>query len=107
MRADGEAMMLVRAQLCERLDRLRALSTLRNGRDFDAGVVGVRQLAAAYGLRPVVQLVEALERAGRQKDEIGFPRALYLDRLQDAIGCSRLDEAAGEAMIASVSVRFG
>jgi hypothetical protein len=35
------------------------------------------------------------------------PRALYLDRLQDAIGCSRLDDAAGDALIASISVRFG
>jgi hypothetical protein len=35
------------------------------------------------------------------------PHALYLDRLHDAIGCVRLDDAAGEAMIASISVRFG
>lgn len=105
MRADGDAMLLVRADLCERLETLRCLSGRQNGRDFDVAVAGVRQLAAAYGLIPVVRLAEALERAGRQ-DGPGCQRRLYLDRLQDAIGCQRLDEAAGQAMIASVSVRF-
>jgi hypothetical protein len=106
MRAEQDAMMLVRADLCERLETLRSLSARQNGRDFDAAVAGVRQLAAAYGLTPVVRLAEALERAGRREGASACPRALYLDRLQDAIGCTRLDEAAGQAMIASVSVRF-
>jgi hypothetical protein len=107
MRAEQDAMMLVRAELCERLATLRILSARQNGRDFDEAVARVRQLASAYGLTPVARLAEALERAGRQGGASGCPRALYLDRLQDAIGCTRLDEAAGEAMIASVSVRLG
>ena len=107
MRAEQDAMMLVRADLCERLETLRSLSARQNGRDFDAAVAGVRQLAAAYGLTPVVRLAEALERAGRREGASACPRALYIDRLQDAIGCTRLDEAAGQAMIASVSIRLG
>ena len=107
MRAEQDAMMLVRADLCERLDALRTLSERQGGRDFETAVAGVRQLAAAYGLTPVVRLAEALERAGGREGAVACPRALYLDRLQDAIGCTRLDEAAGQAMIASVSVRFG
>jgi hypothetical protein len=107
MRVETDAMMLVRADLCERLETLRHLSRRGRGHDFDGAVVGVRQLAAAYGLVPVVQLAEALERAGRRDGSGGCQRALYLDRLQDAIGCTRLDEAAGQAMIASISVRFG
>jgi hypothetical protein len=74
--------------------------------EFDGAVAGVRQLAAAYGLTPVVQLADALERAGRRDGPGSCTRALYLDRLQDAIGCTRLDQAAGEALIASVTVRF-
>jgi hypothetical protein len=107
MRAETEAMMLVRGQLCERLEMLRTLSGRRTGRDFAVAVAGVRQLAAAYGLNPVVQLAEALERAGRHDVHAGGHRALYLDRLEDAIGCTRVDPAAGEAMIASVSIRLG
>jgi hypothetical protein len=66
-------------------------------------VIGIKRLAAAYGLSPVVRLSEALERDARRGD---CPRSLYLDRLYDAIGCERLDEQASEAMIASVSVRL-
>ena len=106
MRAEQDAMMLVRAELCERLETLRSLSARQSGRDFDEAVARLRQLAAAYGLTPVARLAEALEGAGRRDGAGGCRRALYLDRLQDAIGCTRLDEAAGQAMIASVSVRF-
>jgi hypothetical protein len=106
MHTDQDALMLVRADLCGRLDSLRALASRQHARDFDAAVAGIRQIAAAYGLTPVARLAEALEQAGRRDGPVGCPRALYLDRLQDAIGCTRLDDAAGEAMIASVNVRF-
>ena len=107
MLADHDAMMFVRAELCERLDALRSYSERQGPRDFARTVAGISQLAAAYGLHPVVRLAEALERAARASKCGGRETALYLDRLQDAIGCTRLDEAASEALIASVSVRFG
>ncbi len=107
MRADGDAMLLVRADLCERLGAMRELAGRQSAGDFAAALVGIRQLAGAYGLVPVVQLAEAIERAAARGDIGQASRALYFDRLQDAIGCTRLDEAAGQAMIASVSVRFG
>ncbi len=106
MHTDQDALMLVRADLCERLEALRRIATRQRPRDFDAALARIRQLAAAYGLIPVVRLADALERAGRRDGPGGCPRALYLDRLQDAIGCAPLDEAAGQALIASVSVRF-
>jgi hypothetical protein len=106
MKAGNDAMMLVRAELCERLESLQALPRRLSGRDFTAGVDAIRSLAAAYGLIPVVRLAEALERAvfeyGRD-----CPRALYLGRLRDAIGCERLDEQASQAILASISVRLG
>jgi hypothetical protein len=98
-------MMLVRAELCERLAGLQSAGTLKP-RDFAAGLAGIRGLAAAYGLTPVVRVAEALERAVAE-DRGGCPRALYLGRLQDAIGCERMEESAAEAMLASVSVRLG
>ncbi len=106
MRAEGEAMMLVRAELCERLESLQALSRRLSARDFTSGVDAIRSLAAAYGLIPVVRLAEALERAVFE-NERACPTALYLSRLHDAIGCDRLDEQASQAMLASVSVRLG
>jgi hypothetical protein len=104
MRADHDAMMLVRADLCERLATIQGLSRRLSARDFRENVAGLRRLAAAYGLIPVVRLAEALERAAA--DGTACPTALYLSRLQDAIGCERLDEEAGQALLASVSVRL-
>jgi len=109
MRAEHDAMMVVRAELCERLESLRALAMRSSARDFTVGVESFRRLAAAYGMVPVVALAEALERSVGERGERGHrdgPTALYLIGLQDAIGCERLDAAAGEAMLASVSVRL-
>jgi hypothetical protein len=105
MRADHDAMMLVRADLCERLATIQALSKRVSARDFGENVSALRRLAAAYGLMPVVRLAEALEHAAA--DGTFCPTALYLARLQDAIGCERLDEEASQAMLASVCVRLG
>ena len=109
MEAHGDAMMLVRAELCDRLETLRRLSARSKGRDFAESLDGIRRLAAAYGLDPVARLAGALERAVGEcasQDPRHCPSALYLARIEDAIGCERLDDAASEAMIASVSVRF-
>ena len=103
-----DAMMLVRGELCDRLESLRAMTPRLSANDFALRVDQMRRLAAAYGLTPVVRLTEALERAvGRSEQDLRrCPTALYLVRLRDAIGCERLDEAASEALLASVSVRL-
>lgn len=105
MRAEHDGMMLVRADLCERLATIQALSKRLSARDFAQNVAGMRRLAAAYGLTPVVRLAEALEHAAA--DGGACPTSLYLSRLQDAIGCERVDEEASQTLIASVSVRLG
>jgi hypothetical protein len=107
VQSEHEAMMVVRAELCDRLEALRRSTGRQPTRDFTESVIGIRRLAAAYGLSPVVRLSEAFERAMRRPDAAGpCQRSLYLDRLHDAIGCERLDDQASEAMIASVSVRL-
>jgi hypothetical protein len=105
MQPEADGMMLVRAELCERLLSLQAAARRLSARDFTASVEGIRRLAAAYGLTPVVRVADALERA-MAEDRGACPRALYLGRLEDAIGCVRLEESAAEAMLASVSVRL-
>ena len=99
MRPVEDSMMLVRADLCQRLEALR-----RQGET--GSVAEIRILAAAYGLTPVVRLADALERA-MHRPGAACQRSLYLDRLRDAIGCERVDERTSEAMLASISVRFG
>lgn len=105
MRAQADGMMLVRAELCERLASLQTAARRLNQREFAESVASIKSLAAAYGLTPVVRVADALERAVAE-DRGGCPRALYLGRLQDAIGCERMEESAAEAMLASVSVRL-
>lgn len=107
MRYEHEAMMVVRSQLCERLDMLKQQGRRHSAQDYTESVIGIRRLAAAYGLEPVVRLAEAFERAMTMPEAAGpCQKSLYVDRLYDAIGCERNDDAASEAMIASVSVRF-
>jgi len=109
MREDRDAMMLVRAELCERLALLQSYSRRTAARDAGDTLRGIRTLAAAYGLLPVVRLAEALENALADAPAHHAPTlsALYLDRMQDAIGCSRYDEQASQALMASVSIRLG
>ena len=102
--ADG--MMVVRADLCDRLDRLQAAAERMTVRDLMQGIATIRTLAGAYGLVPVVMLANAFERA-IQAQPRGCPAGLYFDRLRDAVGCTRVDDATGEALLASVSVRLG
>ena len=105
-----DAMLVVRAELCDLVDTLSSLSRRLSPGDFTSRVEAIRTLAASYGLTPAARVAEALERAvaenGRSKLAT-CPTALYIARLQDAIGCESRDETACEAMIASVSVRLG
>ncbi len=107
MREDREAMMVVRAELCDRLDRLRRLSGRHCQKEAQDRIEAIRIMAAAYGMTPVVRLAETLERAMAQGTASNRPSSLYFDGLRDAIGCERVDDAAAQAMIASVSVRLG
>jgi hypothetical protein len=109
MRPETDSMMLVRAELCDRLDSLQSAARHLSTRDFTGRVESIRTLAAAYGLLPVVRLAEALEHAIGESagcEARACPTGLYLARLQDAIGCDRLDEEASQAILASVSVRL-
>jgi hypothetical protein len=105
MRADVDGMLLVRAELCDRLDAMQKAAGRMAVRDFMQRIGAIRTMAAAYGLLPVVCVAEALERAIAAEPR-GCPAALYFDRLRDAIGCERIDDAASQAMLASVSIRL-
>jgi len=106
MRADHDGMMVVRADLCDRLDALQKAAARLTVRELTGQLVTIRTLALAYGLLPVVAVADALGRAIAAEPR-GCPAGLYFDRLRDAIGCERMDEAAEQAMLASVSIRLG
>ena len=106
MRPDQDGMLLVRADLCDRLDALQKAAARLTVREFVSQVATIRTLALAYGLLPVAAVADALARAIAAEPR-GCPAGLYFERLRDAVGCERLDEAAEQAMLASVSIRLG
>ena len=106
MRWDHDGMLVVRADLCDRLDRLQGAAGRMSVRDLMQGIATIRTLASAYGLAPVASLAEAFARAVQAQPR-GCPAGLYFDRLRDAIGCERVGPEVSEALLASVSVRLG
>ena len=106
MHWERDGMMLVRADLCDRIETLQRAAEAMSVRDFVQKLGTLRTLARAYNLVPVVALADALERAVRNEPR-HCPAGIYFDRLRDAIGCAPADEAASQAMLASISVRLG
>jgi len=105
MGSEHDGLLVVRADLCDRLDRLQLAAARMSVRDLIQGIGTIRTLAAAYGLSPVVALADAFERAVRAQPR-GCPAGLYFDCLRDAVGCEPSDAAARQALLASVSIRF-
>ena len=100
MHRNRDAMMVVRAELSDRLDQLSHCARRAAPGDFERRLEGIISLAGAYGLQPVCRVGEAMRGAAA-------PAPLYFERMRDAIRCERLDEEAAQAMLASVSIRLG
>jgi hypothetical protein len=109
MRDEIDGMMVVRAELCDRLDSLQQAMARANVRDLSQRIASIRTMASAYGMIPVVCLCDAFDRAVRAQPR-GCPAGLYFERLRDAIGCQAQSEMAGEeaseALLASISIRL-
>jgi hypothetical protein len=107
MQGDGEGMMLVRADLCDRLEAVQRLARTHSHQDLLEQVRALKSLASAYGLVPVATLAEAFDRAMGETHRPGsaWPADIYIDRLRDAIGCS--DDASTQGMLASIALRMG
>ena len=105
MRDGQDGMMVVRAELVDRLDRLQQAMARASVRDFAQRLGAIRAMAAAYGMIPVVCLCDAFDRAVRAQPR-GCPAGLYFERLRDAIGCQAQGDEASEALLASISIRL-
>ena len=105
MRDQVDGMLVVRAELGDRLDSLQRAMARANVRDFSQRIAAIRTLASAYGMVPMVCLCDAFDRAVRAHPR-GCPAGLYFERLRDALGCEARDEGASEALLASISLRL-
>ncbi|SFS04746.1 hypothetical protein [Sphingomonas jatrophae] len=73
-------------ELCHRTDRLRVQAAA-------GGFAALARLAGALG--------DALAKDGR-----AAPVRIYIDLMEDALGCAGQGAAAGEALLAAASVRL-
>ena len=104
-RIDEGARDPLRGELSARIAQLdrdfRLLSIGELGRRIDA----IRQLARHQGLVPASRLAGGLADALARDGRAAMIRP-YLDGMRDAIACDPTDLAAGDALLASVSVRL-
>ena len=105
MGQDHDGMLLVKADLCERLEALHRIARRTGVRNLGQGLAAIRLLAGAYGITAVECVASAFERAIRLQPR-ACPAELYFERLRDAVGCSPADERSREAILASISVRL-
>lgn len=95
----------VRDELCARVAQLdrdfRLLSIGELGRRVDA----IRHLARVNGFEPACRLAGGMADALARDGRAAMVRP-YLDGMRDAIACDPADAQAGDALLASISVRL-
>jgi hypothetical protein len=103
MQQDG--MIKVRAELCERIDGLRAAVAFGSTPGLCQQASGLRHLAQQYQLRPVADLAWKLE--GRlARGERGPSVIDVLHLMREATESGRIDPQAASAWSAAASVRM-
>jgi hypothetical protein len=103
MHQDG--MRKVRAELCDRIDGLKAAIPHMTGRSLCDKASDVRHLAQQYDLRPVADLAWRLE--GRLARGERGPGVLdMLSLMREATECGRSDAQATSLWTAAASVRL-
>lgn len=101
----ADALMLVKARLCESIDRIAFDLPRLAPQRLALLLEEARATAAEYGFAPFVEVSRALDRT-IARGARGPVLAAYLDALRDAAGCDSADPAAGETYLASISVRL-
>ena len=100
-----DARLVVKADLCNRIDRLaRELAHVTPGH-LACAVDDIRRIARDHDLRPLAEIARALENAIAESR--GAAMILpFLEAMSDAVGCESVDPAASQAYLASVGVRI-
>jgi hypothetical protein len=100
-----DALMQIKAQLCDRIDELAEQLPHMNGHQLAHQVDEVRRIARAYGLLPVEELARGLESA-LSTSECSIMVLPFLETMRDAVGCERVDAAAAQSYLAAVNQRL-
>lgn len=101
----SDAKLAVRAELCERIDRLaRELPHLSPSK-LAFAVDDIRRVAHDNGLRALADVSRGLENAIAASGgaTVVLP---FLEAMGDAVGCDGIDPAAGQSLLASIGLRL-
>ena len=105
MGVNSETMLIVRAEICDKIDALaqglNQLSPSQVARKVD----DIRTSAQSYGMLPVAELARGFEKALAGSLSTLFARP-FLDAMRDAVGCERVDPQISEAFLASINQRL-
>ena len=103
MRPEADGMMLVRAELCERLASLQTAARRLSQRDFTESVSGI---SGSPRPRPHSVVRVADRSSGQWLRIAAAARARSISAVSRMRSARRMEESAAEAMLASVSVRL-
>jgi hypothetical protein len=105
MGMNQDALLTVRAQLCDRIDRIAEhVGRTPSGR-LAQEIDDIRRQARDYGLAAVADLAHGLESA-LARSEGAITVLPYLELMRDAVGCDPLDAQASQTFLAMVNQRL-
>lgn len=98
-------MRVIRSQLCAAVLRLEAESKHMTDASVAARMGEIERIATEYGLSSLARVARggahAVHGPGRK-----HALACHLERMEDAIGCTPLDNDATAAIMASIAIRL-
>jgi len=106
---DHDRLMLVRAELSDQLETLRLTSFQASPVQFLTRLDSMRKTALQHEFGVVAQITSAFETAMQDVlDGCGAADIVenFMSTLEDAIGCSQLENDAAQAMLAALALRL-
>jgi hypothetical protein len=100
-----DALMQIKAQLCDRIDALAEQLPHMSLTQLANQVDDVRRIAREYQLLPLEQLARGLGSA-LSTSEGSIMVLPFLETMRDAVGCERVDAAAAQSYLAAVNQRL-
>jgi hypothetical protein len=105
MGINQDALMSVKAQLCEQIDRIASELSHMSPASVVKQIDDIRRIARDYGMTPVAELAHNLESA-MARSEGAVTVLPYLDAMRDATGSDNVDPHTTSAWLASVNRRL-
>ena len=104
-RGTGDAIRLVRGEMCRRLDALETRVSRYGGTGLRGEAEALVALAAEYGLATPQRLAEGLAVALGQGGR-GVAVAPWIERLREALASAGEETGGADTWLASIMVRF-